>query len=116
MLLAAVQHVKEQHGDVIGRNTLSATVIQRRLRGGAAYGQVDGVWLTGRMAVVLPQGALFRKGVEDSIRQRLLEMDLIDAVIGLAPVKVRKHGACFLWPARHPPVFRVRAIRTPKAR
>jgi type I restriction enzyme M protein len=40
---------------------------------------------TGRMAVVLPQGALFRKGAEGSIRQKLLEMDLIDAVIGLAP-------------------------------
>jgi type I restriction enzyme M protein len=41
--------------------------------------------VTGRMAVVLPQGALFRKGTEGSIRQKLLEMDLIEAVIGLAP-------------------------------
>ena len=41
--------------------------------------------VSGRMAVVLPQGALFRKGVEGSIRQKLLEMDLIEAVIGLAP-------------------------------
>lgn len=40
---------------------------------------------TGRMAVVLPQGALFRKGAEGSIRQKLLEQDLIEAVIGLAP-------------------------------
>lgn len=39
----------------------------------------------GRMAVVLPQGALFRKGAEGKIRQKLLEMDLIEAVIGLAP-------------------------------
>ena len=39
----------------------------------------------GRMAVVLPQGALFRKGAEGSIRQKLLEMDLVEAVIGLAP-------------------------------
>ena len=39
----------------------------------------------GRMAVVLPQGALFRKGSEGAIRQKLLEMDLIEAVIGLAP-------------------------------
>ena len=39
----------------------------------------------GRMAVVLPQGALFRTGVEGQIRQRLLEDDLIEAVIGLAP-------------------------------
>lgn len=41
--------------------------------------------VTGRMAVVLPQGALFRKGVEGNIRQKLLEMDLVEAVIGLAP-------------------------------
>jgi len=40
---------------------------------------------TGRMAVVLPQGALFRKGAEGNIRQKLLELDLIEAVIGLAP-------------------------------
>lgn len=39
----------------------------------------------GRMAVVLPQGALFRKGAEGTIRQKLLEMDLVEAVIGLAP-------------------------------
>ena len=40
---------------------------------------------TGRMAVVLPQGALFRKAAEGRIRQALLEEDLIEAVIGLAP-------------------------------
>jgi type I restriction enzyme M protein len=39
----------------------------------------------GRMAVVLPQGALFRGGIEGQIRQHLLEKDLIEAVIGLAP-------------------------------
>jgi len=41
--------------------------------------------VTGRMAVVVPQGALFRGGVEGQIRRKLLEMDLIEAVIGLAP-------------------------------
>jgi type I restriction enzyme M protein len=41
--------------------------------------------ITGRMAVVVPQGALFRGGVEGQIRRKLLEMDLIEAVIGLAP-------------------------------
>ncbi|MDQ0045396.1 type I restriction-modification system subunit M [Variovorax boronicumulans] len=42
--------------------------------------------VSGRMAVVLPQGVLFRdKGVEGRIRKKLLEMDLIEAVIGLAP-------------------------------
>ena len=37
------------------------------------------------MAVVLPQGALFRRGAEGRIRKALLEHDLIEAVIGLAP-------------------------------
>ena len=40
---------------------------------------------TGRVAVVLPQGALFRQGAEAEIRQQVLEADLIEAVIGLAP-------------------------------
>lgn len=39
----------------------------------------------GRMAVVLPQGALFRGGVEGQIRQYLLEQDWVETVIGLAP-------------------------------
>ena len=37
------------------------------------------------MAVVLPQGALFRKAAEGKIREALLKEDLIEAVIGLAP-------------------------------
>ena len=40
---------------------------------------------SGRMAVVLPQGALFRGAAEGRIRRALLEQDLIEAVIGLAP-------------------------------
>jgi type I restriction enzyme M protein len=39
----------------------------------------------GRLAVVLPQGALFRKGSEGEIRRKLIELDLFEAVIGLAP-------------------------------
>jgi len=39
----------------------------------------------GRVAVVLPHGALFRKGKEGSIRKQLLKMDIIEAVIGLGP-------------------------------
>jgi len=38
-----------------------------------------------RMAVVLPQGALFRKSAEGKIREAILKEDLIEAVIGLAP-------------------------------
>jgi type I restriction enzyme M protein len=37
----------------------------------------------GRMAVVLPHGALFRMGAEGKIRQKLLGMDILDAIIGL---------------------------------
>lgn len=40
---------------------------------------------SGRLAVVLPQGALFRGDAEHRIRKHLLEADLIEAVIGLAP-------------------------------
>ena len=39
----------------------------------------------GRMAVVLPQGVLFRAAKEGEIRKKLLEMDLLDTVIGLGP-------------------------------
>jgi type I restriction enzyme M protein len=39
----------------------------------------------GRMAVVLPHGALFRMGKEGEIRQKILQMDLIEGVIGLGP-------------------------------
>jgi type I restriction enzyme M protein len=40
---------------------------------------------TGRLAVVLPHGAIFRMGAEGKIRSKVLEMDLIEAVIGLGP-------------------------------
>ena len=40
---------------------------------------------TGRMAVVLPQGALFRKSAEEHVRRTILQHDLVEAVIGLAP-------------------------------
>jgi len=40
---------------------------------------------TGRMAVVLPHGALFRMGAEGRIRKKILESDLLEAVIGLGP-------------------------------
>jgi type I restriction system adenine methylase HsdM len=40
---------------------------------------------TGRIAVVLPQGALFRGRAEARIRSAVLEKDLVEAVIGLGP-------------------------------
>jgi len=41
--------------------------------------------ITGRVAVVLAQGALFRGGAEGGIRAKILETDKIEAVIGLGP-------------------------------
>ncbi len=38
---------------------------------------------TGRMAVIVPHGVLFRGGSEGSIRKQLLKENIIDAVIGL---------------------------------
>jgi type I restriction enzyme M protein len=38
---------------------------------------------TGRVGVVVPHGVLFRGGAEGKIRQRLIEENLLDAVIGL---------------------------------
>jgi type I restriction enzyme M protein len=38
---------------------------------------------SGRMAVVLPHGVLFRGGKEGEIRKKLLGMDILDSIIGL---------------------------------
>ncbi|GAB3635301.1 class I SAM-dependent DNA methyltransferase [Hymenobacter arcticus] len=38
---------------------------------------------SGRMGVVLPHGTLFRGGAEGSIRQRLLDADLVEGIVGL---------------------------------
>jgi type I restriction enzyme M protein len=40
---------------------------------------------SGRLAVVLPHGALFRMGAEGKIRSKVIDLDLIEAVIGLGP-------------------------------
>lgn len=39
----------------------------------------------GKMAVVLPHGVLFRSNAEATIRQKLIEKNYIDTIIGLAP-------------------------------
>jgi type I restriction enzyme M protein len=66
----------------------------------------------GRMAVVLPQGALFRGGVEGQIRRRLLELDYVEAVIGLAPNLFYGTGlaACIMVLRRHKPLARAGRI------
>jgi type I restriction enzyme M protein len=40
---------------------------------------------TGRMAVVVPHGVLFRGGAEGRLRAWMLEQDLVSAVVGLGP-------------------------------
>lgn len=72
--------------DSWGRNSLGGT---------PPKGYADWAWVqhmvsstvpdSGRVAVVLPQGALFRGGAERAIRKHMLKEDLIEAVIGLAP-------------------------------
>lgn len=66
----------------------------RNIAGVPPKGNGDMAWVqhmiksmnsTGRMTVVLPHGALFRKGAEGKIREALLGEDLLEAVIGLGP-------------------------------
>lgn len=66
----------------------------RNIAGVPPKGNGDMAWVqhmvksmnsSGRMTVVLPHGALFRKGAEGKIRKALLELDLLQAVIGLGP-------------------------------
>lgn len=64
----------------------------RNIAGVPPQGNGDMAWVqhmiksmnsTGRMTVVLPHGALFRKGAEGNIREALLKQDMLEAVIGL---------------------------------
>jgi len=66
----------------------------RNIAGVPPKGNGDMAWVqhmiksmnsTGRMTVVLPHGALFRKGAEGRIREELIKQDLLEAVIGLGP-------------------------------
>jgi type I restriction enzyme M protein len=71
--------------DRYGRNTLGGVPPKKN---------ADWAWVqhmyksmaskSGRIAVVLPQGSLFRSGAEGRIRQSFLEKDLIECVIGMA--------------------------------
>src|SRR4029078_8052998 len=78
-----------------GREIWEADPWGRAFAGLPTHSNADMAWVqhmvksmapkTGRMGVVLPQGALFRGGVEAQSRRHLLEHDLVEAVIGLAP-------------------------------
>ncbi|MGK8511802.1 N-6 DNA methylase [Nocardia asiatica] len=68
---------------------------RNQLGGVPPKGYADWAWVqhmltsarpgTGRVAVVLPQGALFRQGTEGKIRTSIVKAGFIEAVIGLAP-------------------------------
>ena len=72
--------------DRYGRNTLGGVPPKKN---------ADWAWVqhmyksmdqeSGRIAVVLPQGALTRGGADGRIRKAFLEEDLIECVIGMAP-------------------------------
>ena len=75
-----------------GKENWASDPYGRNIAGVPPKGNGDMAWVqhmiksmneSGRMAVVLPHGALFRKGAEGRIRQALLEADLLEAVIGL---------------------------------
>nr|MBA3972008.1 N-6 DNA methylase [Bacteroidota bacterium] len=65
----------------------------RNIAGVPPKGNADMAWVQhmvksmrpkkGRMALVLPHGALFRKGAEGRIREELIKKDYLEAVIGL---------------------------------
>ena len=58
-----------------------------KTRGDLAFVQhmVAALNASGRLGVVMPHGVLFRGSTEGKIRQRMLQEDLFEAVIGLAP-------------------------------
>jgi type I restriction enzyme M protein len=78
-----------------GRDQWQSDRFGRNFAGLPPQGSGDYAWVQhmitsmaqphGRMAVVLPHGVLFRMGTEGKIRRKLLELDLLEAVIGLGP-------------------------------
>ncbi len=76
-----------------GAENWAADPFGRNIAGIPPKGNADMAWVqhmiksmrakSGRMAVVLPHGALFRKGAEGKIREELIKQDLLEAVIGL---------------------------------
>ncbi|HAR64128.1 MAG TPA: DNA methylase [Candidatus Margulisbacteria bacterium] len=77
-----------------GYNNWSSDPYNRHVLGLAPKTNGDFAWvmhmytsmkeIVGRMAVVLPHGVLFRSGAEAKIRNKLLDIGAIEAVIGLA--------------------------------
>ncbi len=78
-----------------GNDAWSSDRFGRAFAGVPPWSTADFAWVqhmmrsmapeVGRVAVVLPQGALFHGGVEGVIRRKILETDKVEAVISLAP-------------------------------
>ena len=77
-----------------GFENWSSDPFGRNIAGVPPEGNGDMAWVqhmiksmnsNGRMSIVLPNGVLFRKGIERKIRKSLLEQDLLDTIIGLGP-------------------------------
>lgn len=77
-------HEEWKNGDKFGRDTYGCPP---KSYGDLAFVQHMAASLKpdGMLGVVLPHGILFRGGAEGKIRKGLLEDDLVEAVIGLAP-------------------------------
>lgn len=72
------------NGDSFGRDRYG---IPPRTKGDFAFVQhmIASLKANGRLAVVVPQGALFRQDSERGIRARMIEANIVDAVISLGP-------------------------------
>ncbi len=78
-----------------GDDTWAGDRFQRDLTGVPPWNSADFAWIqhmmasmavgAGRVAVVLPQGVLFRGGTEGEIRRKILETGKVEAVVTLAP-------------------------------
>ncbi|MEI6136958.1 MAG: class I SAM-dependent DNA methyltransferase [Chloroflexota bacterium] len=78
-----------------GQESWGADPWKRSVLGVPPKGNADMAWVqhmvasmkpdTGRMAIVMPHGVLFRGGAEGRIRQGLIEAGVLEAVIGLPP-------------------------------
>ena len=79
--------------DKWGAETAEHDKYKRFYRGVSARSKGDWAFIThmietaveaeGRVAVVVPHGVLFRGGAEGKIRKKLIEENLLDAVVGL---------------------------------
>ncbi len=77
--------------DKWGADQFSTDIYGRNIFGTPSDSNADFAWLqhmitsmkdkTGKCAVVMPQGVLFKDGKDGEMRQKLIEMDIIDCII-----------------------------------